>query len=148
MRPFSVRAPHKTSSDRTRDLKAKNIYKNAKLAFEHNGKKNYNGSIKFTEEGTLKSVESKNLKNLLSRGFALCEDGICDGPENICDISNTNVVKRGLLNCTKGNMATAVKIDTETNIFSHFVQQLLPVYRNDQPPLLIATYDISGNEVL
>ena len=148
MRPFTVRAPHKNSSDRIRDLKAKSLYKDAKLAFEHNGTKNYNGGIKFTKEGTLKSVESKDMKLLLSRGYALCQDGLCEGTASICDISNTKVVKRGLLNCSKGSMATAIKIDTNTNIFSHFVQKLLPVYQNGMSHHLIASYDVSGNGVL
>ena len=145
MRPFSVRAPHKTSSDRIRDLKAKSLYKDAKSSFKHNGCHNYNNTVRFTTQGTLKSVESKDMKYLLSRGYALCEDGLCEGASTICDISDTQVVKRGLLNCSKGSMATAVKIDTNTNIFSHFVQQLLPVYASNEPTPVIASYEPSGN---
>ena len=145
MRPFSVRAPHKTSSDRIRDLKAKSLYKDAKNSFKHNGCQNYNNTVRFTTQGTLKSVESKDMKYLLSRGYALCQDGLCEGASTICDISNTQVVKRGLLNCSKGSMATAVKIDTNTNIFSHFVQKLLPVYATNKPTPIIASYEPSGN---
>jgi|SaaInlStandDraft_1057018.scaffolds.fasta_scaffold46958_2 hypothetical protein len=136
MRPFSVRAPNKSSGDRVRDLKAKNIFNGAKSSFRNNINRgnNYNNTIRFTKQGSLKSAQSNDLRQLLARGYALCEDGICDisNGTGVCDISNTNVFKRGLLNCSHGNMSTSVKIDTNTNIFSHFVQQLLPVYNGDQ----------------
>ena len=143
MRPFSVLAPNKSSGDRVKDLKAKHIFKDAKLSFKKNVNRcnNFNNTIRFTKQGGLKSTESNELRQLLARGYALCEDGICDS-NSVCDISNTKIKKRGLLNCSHSNMASAVKIDTNTNLFSHFVQQLLPS-QGDNPIPMIASYDPS-----
>ena len=41
MRPFSVRAPNKSSGDRVRDLKAKNIFNGAKSSFRNNINRGY-----------------------------------------------------------------------------------------------------------
>ena len=144
MRPFSVLAPNKSSGDRVKDLKAKHIFKDAKLSFKKNVNRcnNFNNTIRFTKQGGLKSTESNELRQLLARGYSLCEDGICDSNSVVCDISSTSIKKRGLLNCSHSNMASAVKIDTNTNLFSHFVQQLLPS-QGDKPIPMIASYDPS-----
>jgi len=139
MRPFQVLAPNKSSGDRIKDLKAKIIFEDAKLSFNKatNRCNNFNDTIRYTKKGALKSTNNNELKQILSRGQALCEDGICDS----CDINGTDK-KRGLLNCSKGLKATAVKIDTNTNLFSHYVQELLPPTTSDTPVPMIDCYNI------
>jgi len=129
MRLFSTRAPNKSSSDRIKDLKAKNIFTDTSHSFNNstNRHNNYNNTIRYTKNGELKSVNSNELKQLLARGQSLCKDGLCRNTEKkSCYIPKSNVLKKGLLNCSRSKMATAVKVDTNTNLFSHYVQELLP----------------------
>jgi len=165
MRPFQVLAPNKSSGDRIKDLKAKIIFEDAKLSFKKttNRCNNFNDTIRYTKKGALKSTNNNELKQILSRGQALCEDGICvshscetqilsrgqalceDGicVSHSCDINSeivddtgSVVKKRGLLNCPQGLMATAVKIDTNANLFSHYVQGLLPTTTSGTVPII------------
>ena len=143
MRPFQVLAPNKSSGDRIKDLKAKIIFKDAKLSFKKSTNRcnNFNDTIRYTKKGALKSTNNNELKQILSRGQALCEDGICvshscDINSEIVDDTGSVVKKRGLLNCPQGLMATAVKIDTNTNLFSHFVQELLPPTASGTVPMI------------
>ena len=143
-RPFQVLAPNKSSGDRIKDLKAKIIFEDAKLSFKNatNRCNNFNDTVRYTKKGALKSTNNNELKQVLSRGQALCEDGICDS--HSCDINDTDVKKRGLLNCPQGLMTTAVKIDTNTNLFSHFVQELLPPTTNGTV-LMIECHNIADD---
>lgn len=143
MRPFSTRAPDMSSGDRIKDLKAKNIYKASKMNYQH-GINGCKSDIRFTSQGSLKSTTSNELRQLVSRGYALCEDGLCCANSLACDISNTGIPKRGLLNCSKSVMAQAIKIDTQNNLFSHFVKQYLPPGQQPNGPFsMIASYDVS-----
>lgn len=144
MRPFQVLAPNKSSGDRIKDLKAKIIFKDAKLSFKKSTNRcnNFNNTIRYTKKGALKSTNNHRLKQILSRGQALCEDGIYDS--HSCKVC-PDVKKRGLLNYSKGLMATAVKIDTNTNLFSHYVQELLPPTTNGTPVPMIDCYNIVGD---
>lgn len=143
MRPFSRLAPNKSSSDRTKDLKAKTLFKNEKKNFQRSNCSRKVAS--FNKDGTLASVPSKEMKLLLSRGYALCEDGVCYELKDSCDISGTCIAKRGLINC-KGPFPKAAKIDTNTNLFTHFVKQYLPYNAKKHFPLIVG-YDISDNSV-
>ena len=117
MRLFKVLAPNKSSSDRTNDLKAKNIFKDAKQTFKSTNKNNnFNNSIRYTNQGGLKSTENNELKQILTRGQALCGDTDCYisyGDTETC--SNTHEIG-----------PTSVKVDTSTNLFSHYVKELIP----------------------
>jgi hypothetical protein len=136
MRPFQVLAPNKSSGDRIKDLKAKIIFEDAKLSFKKSTNRcnNFNDTIRYTKKGALKSTNNNELKQILSRGQALCEDGIC--VSHSCDVNGSLVKKRGLLNCPQGLMATAVKIDTNANLFSHYVQGLLPTTTSGTVPII------------
>lgn len=119
MRLFQVLAPNKSSSDRINDLKAKNIFKDAKQTFKKTNKNNnFNNSIRYTIQGGLKSTKNHELKQILARGQVLCGDTNCyisygDTDKKTC--SNTYEIG-----------PTSVKVDTNTNLFSHYVKELIP----------------------
>ena len=118
MRLFQVLAPNKSSSDRTRDLKAKNIFKDTKQTLKQSTLRynNFNNSIRYTNQGGLKSIENNELKQILARGHALCGDTNCYisyGDNKTC--SNNHEIG-----------PTSVKVDTNTNLFSHYVKELTP----------------------
>jgi hypothetical protein len=143
-RPFDTLQPNLSSSDRIKDLKAKTIYKSAVSSYgkARNSYRNYNNTIRFSNQGTLASVGGFNTKSNemllnLNRGYALCKDGL---DYNVCvnderaenafgdvapdDISGNN--KKGLLSCSKTNAGCAVQIDTNSNLYTHFVNDYLP----------------------
>jgi len=142
MRPFEIRAPNRSASDRIRDLKAKTIFKASKIEYQR-GINSRKKSITFTKRGLLKNVISNDLKQLLSRGYALCEDGVSYSNDPSSFIANTEIRKRGLLNCSKTKMSKTVKINTQNNLFSHFTKQNLPKIPDESTFPMIASYDSS-----
>ena len=147
-RPFDTLQPNLSSSDRIKDLKAKTIYKSAVSSYgkARNSHRNYNNTIRFSNQGSLASVGGFNTKSNelllnLNRGYALCKDGldynVCVNVERAAnafgdvapdDISGNN--KKGLLSCSKTNAGSAVQIDTNSNLYTHFVNDYLPTIGN------------------
>ena len=148
-RPFASLQPNLSSGDRIRNLKAKTIYKSAKKSFSRGGGRNKNSKIRFSSSGMLSSTRSQDLLQLLNRGYALCEDGICPPCDIDCsgqDISGTGIVRRGVLHCSKKPDWATVTPQTENNLFTHFVSAYLPTTPALPFPML-ATNGISGENL-
>jgi hypothetical protein len=148
-RPFASLQPNLSSGDRIRNLKAKTIFNSVKKSFSRGGGRNKNSKIRFSSSGMLSSTRSQDLLQLLNRGYALCEDGICAQCDIDCsgqDISGTGVVRRGVLHCSKKPDWATVTPQTENNLFTHFVSAYLPTTPALPFPML-AVKGISGENL-
>jgi len=103
-RPFGTLQPNLSASDRIKNVKARALYKATKKAFSRGVKQNKNSEIKVSQAGVLCNTRSNELRYLINRGYALCEDGICP-----CWFEGANVTPQ-----------------TENNLFTHFVSSYLP----------------------
>jgi hypothetical protein len=122
-RPFGILQPNLSSGDRIKNVKARALYKATKKSFSHGVKQHKNSKIKVSKTGVLCATRSNELRQLLHRGYALCEDGRCP-----CWLEGASVTPR-----------------TENNLFTHFVSAYLPT-EPAQPFPLLATEGISGND--
>jgi len=78
MNCFGNNVPKLSSSDRTRNIKAKTVYRTNVRSFQQLGGKhckNYNGKVGFYRNGMLRNTRSFDKKDLLQKGYALCVDG-------------------------------------------------------------------------
>lgn len=111
MNCFGNNVPKLNSSDRTRNVKAKTVYKTNVRSFQQLGGKhckNYNGKVGFYRDGMLRNTRSFDKKDLLQKGYALCVDGgfskkCRDDPNLEKDKGIGRGLQRGLFACKKIN---------------------------------------------
>ena len=120
-RPFGTLQPNLSAGERIKNVKARALYKATKKAFSRGVKQNKNSEIKVSPAGVLCNTRSNELRYLINRGYALCEDGICP-----CWFEGSNVTPQ-----------------TENNLFTHFVSSYLPKTPARPFPML-ATKGVSG----
>ena len=120
-RPFGTLQPNLSAGERIKNVKARALYKATKKAFSRGVKQNKNSEIKVSPAGVLCNTRSNELRYLINRGYALCEDGICP-----CWFEGSNVTPQ-----------------TENNLFTHFVSSYLPKTPAHPFPML-ATKGVSG----
>ena len=120
-RPFGTLQPNLSAGDRIKNVKARALYKATKKAFSRGVKQNKNSEIKVSPAGVLCNTRSNELRYLINRGYALCEDSGCP-----CWFEGSNVTPQ-----------------TENNLFTHFVSSYLPKTPAHPFPML-ATKGVSG----
>ena len=120
-RPFGTLQPNLSASERIKNVKARSLYKSTKKAFSRNPKQHKNSEIKVSPAGIVCNTRSNELRYLINRGYALCEDGVCP-----CWFNGSNVSPQ-----------------TENNLFTHFVSAYLPKTPAHPYPML-ATKGVSG----
>ena len=120
-RPFGTLQPNLSASERIKNVKARSLYKSTKKAFSRNPKQHKNSEIKVSPAGIVCNTRSNELRYLINRGYALCEDGVCP-----CWFNGSNVSPQ-----------------TENNLFTHFVSAYLPKTPAHPFPML-ATKGVSG----
>ena len=120
-RPFGTLQPNLSASERIKNVKARSLYKTTKRAFSRNAKQHKNSEIKVSPAGIVYNTRSNELRYLINRGYALCEDGECP-----CWFEGSNVTPQ-----------------TENNLFTHYVSGFLP--RTPAYPFpMLATKGVSG----
>ena len=121
MNCFNNNRPKLSSSDKTRDIKSKAIFKGNVTDYQQRAKSknitkscnNYNGRVRFYNNGSLRNVRSYDKFFSLNRGSALCVDGAYKNCKPKIDASENYVIQRGLASCNrKGLLNTKVKIVT------------------------------------
>jgi hypothetical protein len=108
MNCFNNNKPKLTSSDRTRNINARTLYKSNVRAFQQQATRdrcrNYNGKVGFYTNGMLRNTRTFNMKHKLQKGFALCVDGAftkkCSNQPNLEKNHQIGVnLQRGLFAC-------------------------------------------------
>lgn len=125
MNCFNNNRPKLSSSERTQNKKAREIFKANVTDYQKRSKSlkggpcnlqncnNFNGKVGFYRDGTLRNVRSYDKFLSLNRGSALCVDGAYKGCGPLIDASENFVIQRGLDSCNrKGITNTKVKIVT------------------------------------
>jgi len=125
MNCFNNNRPKLSSSERTQNKKAREIFKANVTDYQKRSKSlkggpcnlqncnNFNGKVGFYRDGTLRNVRSYDKFLSLNRGSALCVDGAYKGCGPLIDASENFVIQRGLDSCNrKGVTNTKVKIVT------------------------------------
>ncbi len=125
MNCFNNNRPKLSSSERTQNKKAREIFKANITDYQKRSKSlkggpcnlqncnNFNGKVGFYRDGTLRNVRSYDKFLSLNRGSALCVDGAYKGCGPLIDTSENFVIQRGLDSCNrKGITNTKVKIVT------------------------------------
>ena len=125
MNCFNNNRPKLSSSERTQNKKAREIFKANITDYQKRSKSlkggpcnlqncnNFNGKVGFYRDGTLRNVRSYDKFLSLNRGSALCVDGAYKGCGPLIDASENFVIQRGLDSCNrKGITNTKVKIVT------------------------------------
>jgi hypothetical protein len=125
MNCFNNNRPKLSSSERTQNKKAREIFKANITDYQKRSKSlkggpcnlqncnNFNGKVGFYRDGTLRNVRSYDKFLSLNRGSALCVDGAYKGCGPLIDASENFVIQRGLDSCNrKGVTNTKVKIVT------------------------------------
>ncbi len=125
MNCFNNNRPKLSSSERTQNKKAREIFKANITDYQKRSKSlkggpcnlqncnNFNGKVGFYRDGSLRNVRSYDKFLSLNRGSALCVDGAYKGCGPLIDASENFVIQRGLDSCNrKGVTNTKVKIVT------------------------------------
>ena len=125
MNCFNNNRPKLSSSERTQNKKAREIFKANVTDYQKRSKSlkggpcnlqncnNFNGKVGFYRDGTLRNVRSYDKFLSLNRGSALCVDGAYKGCGPLIDTSENFVIQRGLDSCNrKGITNNKVKIVT------------------------------------
>ena len=121
MNCFNNNRPKLSSSDKTRDIKSKAIFKGNVTDYQQRAKSknitkscnNYDGRVRFYNNGSLRNVRSYDKFFSLNRGSALCVDGAYKNCKPKIDASENYVIQRGLSSCNRrGLLNNKIKITT------------------------------------
>ena len=130
MNCFNNNAPKLSSADKTRDIKAKAIFKANVADYQQRDKRhrtkcsNFNGKVGFYNNGKLRNTRSYDKFTSLNRGSALCVDGAY---EESCQMlpnfdSENILLRRGLETCkksTRTQFLTKLQIGKDS-VFTRF----------------------------